>query len=84
MVSAAVDFGTLQLLPNGQITVLMADHQTTGGYPRIGNIIGAHLGKMAQQAQHATIRFVLTDATMAENLWLQQKRQVAFGQFLKL
>ena len=41
-------FGTMQLLPNGQMIVLMADHQTTGGYPRIGHIISANLQKLAQ------------------------------------
>jgi antagonist of KipI len=83
MVSAAVDFGTMQLLPNGQITVLMADHQTTGGYPRIGHIIGAHLGKMAQYAQHSTIQFALTDMETAERLYLSQKKQAAFGGILR-
>ena len=29
------NFGTIQLLPDGQLIILMADHQTTGGYPRI-------------------------------------------------
>ncbi|MCU0237873.1 MAG: biotin-dependent carboxyltransferase family protein, partial [Pyrinomonadaceae bacterium] len=35
LVSSAVNFGTIQLLPDGQLIILMADHQTTGGYPRI-------------------------------------------------
>src|SRR5690606_38167514 len=37
--SSAVDFGTGQLMPDGGLTVLMADHQTTGGYPRIAGAI---------------------------------------------
>jgi len=35
LVSSPVNFGTIQMLPDGQLIVLMADHQTTGGYPRI-------------------------------------------------
>ncbi|MEP7128614.1 MAG: biotin-dependent carboxyltransferase family protein, partial [Chitinophagales bacterium] len=37
VVSSAVSFGTIQLLPDGGLIVLMADHQSTGGYPRIAN-----------------------------------------------
>lgn len=48
MVSAAVTFGTVQLLPDGQLIVLMADHQTAGGYPRIANVISSDLPLLAQ------------------------------------
>lgn len=48
LISSAVTKGSLQLLPNGQLIVLMADHQTTGGYPRIGHIISADISKLAQ------------------------------------
>lgn len=57
MVSAAVDFGTLQLLPNGQAIILLADHQTTGGYPRIGRIIQSHHHRLVQKRPGETIRF---------------------------
>jgi antagonist of KipI len=42
LLSSAVSHGTLQLLPDGQLIALMADHQTTGGYPRIAHVITAH------------------------------------------
>lgn len=48
ILSTAVTRGTIQLLPNGQLIILMADHQTTGGYPRIGHIITADFSKLAQ------------------------------------
>jgi antagonist of KipI len=48
LISTAVTKGTIQLLPNGQPLVLMADHQTTGGYPRIGHVISADIPKLAQ------------------------------------
>ncbi len=47
LVSTAVNFGTIQLLPDGQLIILMADHQTTGGYPRLAHVISAHLPKLA-------------------------------------
>ncbi len=43
MVSSAVCSGTIQLLPNGQLIILMADAQTTGGYPRLGYVCAADL-----------------------------------------
>jgi biotin-dependent carboxylase-like uncharacterized protein len=41
--------GTLQLPPDGQPIVLMADRQTTGGYPRLGYVIRADVPKLAQR-----------------------------------
>lgn len=40
--------GTLQLPPDGNPIVLMADRQTTGGYPRLGHVIRADVPKLAQ------------------------------------
>jgi len=64
MISAAVTRGTMQLLPDGQIIILMADHQTTGGYPRVGHIISADISSLAQMK--AGDAFSLQCITMAE------------------
>ena len=66
LVSSAVSYGTIQLLPNGQLIVLMADHQTTGGYPRIGHVITAHLPRLAQALPLGTFQFALTNNRVAE------------------
>lgn len=57
MVSAAVTFGTIQLLPDGQLIVLMADHQTAGGYARIANVISADLPLLAQLGPNDGVSF---------------------------
>lgn len=57
LISSPVNYGTIQLLPNGQLIVLMADHQTTGGYPRIAHVISADLPKLAQSGIHSNIQF---------------------------
>mgnify|MGYP001374555161 CR=1 FL=1 len=49
LVSSAVVPGTIQLLPGGQFIILMADCQTTGGYPRIGHVVYADLSRLAQR-----------------------------------
>jgi len=72
LVSSAVTFGTLQLLPSGQLIVLMADHQTTGGYPKIANVISAHLPHMAQRASGDVLSFAITDIDTAVKKLLQQ------------
>ena len=66
LISSPVNFGTVQLLPNGQLIVLMADHQTSGGYPRIANIISAHLPRVAQRTAGDEINFVATTIDAAE------------------
>jgi antagonist of KipI len=73
LVSSGVNFGTIQLLPAGQLIVLMADHQTTGGYPRIGHVISAHLNKLAQLRPSEAIQFKLTDIRTAEKLLLERQ-----------
>ncbi|HVE60275.1 MAG TPA: biotin-dependent carboxyltransferase family protein, partial [Chitinophagaceae bacterium] len=48
LLSSAVNFGTIQLLPDGRLIILMADHQTTGGYPRVAHVISGDLSLLAQ------------------------------------
>jgi antagonist of KipI len=74
LVSSAVCFGTVQLLPNGQLIVLMADHQTAGGYPRVAYVISAHLPILAQKKPNDVIRFKMTSLEEAEKKLLNQKK----------
>ncbi len=68
MISSAVTKGTIQLLPNGKIIVLMSDHQTTGGYPQIANIISADLPKFAQLKSGDSFYFKKINIEEAEEL----------------
>lgn len=58
-ISDAVIAGDVQIGGDGMATVLLADRQPTGGYPRIGTVITADLDRMAQLPTGATFRFVL-------------------------
>ena len=73
MISSAVTFGTLQLLPDGQLIILMADHQTTGGYPRIGHIILVDLPVLAQKNPGDKITFVEVEHDFAEQQLIKQQ-----------
>ncbi|MBS1653601.1 MAG: biotin-dependent carboxyltransferase family protein [Bacteroidetes bacterium] len=76
LISSAVSFGTVQLLPNGELISLMADHQTTGGYPRIVHIISVCLPQMAQKKPGEEIYFQLTDPDTAEQLFFLQQQHL--------
>ncbi len=67
ILSTAVTRGTVQLLPNGQLIVLMADHQTTGGYPRVAHIISADMASLAQYAVGDTFHLQMVTMEEAEN-----------------
>jgi antagonist of KipI len=76
LVSSAVACGTVQLLPNGQLIVLMADHQTTGGYPRIAHVISAHLAKLAQLRPSETVQFRQMDLAAAEKMLIARQKEL--------
>lgn len=57
LVSCGVPLGALQAPADAQPIALMADHQTTGGYPIIATIIRADLPLLAQKKPGATVRF---------------------------
>jgi antagonist of KipI len=76
MVSSPVDFGSVQLLPEGNLIVLMADHQTTGGYPRIASVIQADLPKMAQLSPGEEINFRMISFSEAESALFSRRKQL--------
>ncbi len=83
--SHAVLPGVIQVPPNGQPIVLLADAQTTGGYPRIGVVIAADLWKAAQAPPDTQLRFRQIDlagARLASAKWAQARaifEQSAYG-----
>ena len=48
IVSDGITFGSVQIPANGMPIVLMADHQTAGGYAKIATVVSADLPKLAQ------------------------------------
>lgn len=76
LISSVVSFGTIQLLPDGQMIALMAGHQTTGGYPRIAHVVKAHLAKLAQIKEDNPLQFKITDIQTAEKLLLKQEHHL--------
>jgi biotin-dependent carboxylase-like uncharacterized protein len=57
MPSEAIVRGAIQVAGDGAATVLLADHQTTGGYPKIATILSADLDGFAQLRSRDTLTF---------------------------
>ena len=64
-ISEPVVPGTVQLPPDGNPIVLLADAQTVGGYPRIGHVIAADLPQLAQRRTGQHLRFIAIDGQHA-------------------
>jgi biotin-dependent carboxylase-like uncharacterized protein len=60
LISCGVPFGAIQVPPDGHPIVLMADHQTTGGYPIIATVIGEDIARVAQSAPGDRLAFRVT------------------------
>lgn len=65
MPSEPVAKGSVQVAGDGVATVLLADHQTTGGYPKIATVLDADLDRFAQLRPGDAFRFRLVTADEA-------------------
>lgn len=77
MISTAVAPGIIQAPPDGQPFVLFADAQTTGGYPRIGQVIAADLPRMAQMPSGASVHFRQVELPEAEQSLIKMQKALA-------
>ena len=57
IISDGIVFGSIQVPNDGKPIILMADHQTTGGYAKIGTVVSEDLPKLAQLMPGGKIRF---------------------------
>jgi antagonist of KipI len=77
ILSGPTALGTVQVPANGTPIALMADHQTTGGYPRIAEIVSADVPRLAQLAPGGTVHFARCDLGMAAELRHHGKERLA-------
>nr|WP_295866650.1 biotin-dependent carboxyltransferase family protein [uncultured Chitinophaga sp.] len=80
LLSAGICKGAIQLLPDGQLIVLMADHQTTGGYPVVAHVITADMPSLAQYQVGQPVQFSIAGMETAEALLWQQERALRYLQ----
>ncbi len=73
MHSEAVAFGSVQVPPDGQPIVLMADRQTIGGYPKIAEVISVDLPLLAQLRPGERVLFTHVSLEEAQALFLAEE-----------
>ncbi|HEY7238934.1 MAG TPA: biotin-dependent carboxyltransferase family protein [Burkholderiales bacterium] len=77
VLSGPTALGSVQVPANGTPIALMADHQTTGGYPRIAEIVSADVARLAQLAPGGTVHFARCDLGMAAELRHDSRERLA-------
>jgi antagonist of KipI len=77
LVSEAVAPGTIQLPPDGNLIMLLADCQTTGGYPKLAHVITVDLARAAQLQPMDEVAFELTTLEHARELLREREHDIA-------
>jgi antagonist of KipI len=76
ILSDATPFGSIQVPKSGQPILLMADRQTTGGYPKIATVISADLALAGQLAPGDWVEFVACTRPAALDALRAQERRI--------
>jgi allophanate hydrolase len=77
IVSDGIVPGSIQVPGSGQPIVLLADGQTTGGYPKIATVISADLPLIGRRRPGAAVRFAVVTQEEAEAARREQARALA-------
>lgn len=74
IISDGIAFGSIQIPPDGQPIIMMADRQTVGGYPKIGTVISVDLPVLAQARPGMKVNFVKVSIELAQMLYLRERK----------
>jgi biotin-dependent carboxylase-like uncharacterized protein len=77
IVSDAIATGAIQVPGSGQPILLLADHQTTGGYPKIATVVSGDLAVVARRRPGDPLRFAAVSVEEAERLARDAERRLA-------
>jgi antagonist of KipI len=76
LLSEAVTYGTIQVPTDGQPIVLLADRQTTGGYPKIGQVATVDFSIIAQSKPGDELCFTKITLEKAQILLLKREKEI--------
>ena len=77
MITEGVSLGAIQVPPAGSPIILFVEQQTTGGYPKIANVISADFHCLGQLRPRDEIRFELVTLKAAQSLLIEQEKLLA-------
>ena len=77
MISEGVSLGAIQVPEGGQPIILFVEQQTTGGYPKIANVISADFHSLGQLRPRDEIRFERVELETARTLLIEQEKLLA-------
>src|SRR5258708_5492780 len=77
MITEGVSLGAVQITPTGLPIILFVEQQTTGGYPKIANVISADISSLGQLRPRDEIRFEPVDWDTARQLLIEQETLLA-------
>jgi antagonist of KipI len=77
MITEGVSLGAVQVPHGGMPIILFVEQQTTGGYPKICNVISADLHCVGQLRPHDEIRFEQVTLETARSLLIEQEELLA-------
>ena len=77
MITEGVSLGAIQVPNSGQPIILFVEQQTTGGYPKVANVIAADLPSVGQLRPRDEIRFELVSFETARSLLMEQEKLLA-------
>ena len=75
IITDGISFGAVQVPSHGNPIVMMADHQTTGGYTKIANVISVDLPVLAQCMPGMKIHFEKVTVDEAQALYCKEKEE---------
>lgn len=76
MISEEVSVGTIQIPPDGNPIILLADRQTAGGYPKIAHVVSVDIQKIVQLKPNDKITFKKITLKEAERLYFQREKDI--------
>ncbi len=76
IVSDGIATGAIQVPGNGQPIILLADHQTTGGYPKIATVISADIPVLGRLRVGDTVNFSLVTIEEAEKIRRRKEEEI--------
>lgn len=77
LVTEGVTLGAIQVPADGRPIVLFVEHQTTGGYPKIANVVAADAARLGQLLPRDTLRFEVIGFDRAVALAREQEAALA-------